>query len=257
VRVCGWMGGWEACPQNTLSHVFLLLISHLVVMVDNQSILREISRWVGEGGRTFLALSANPHILRMVFGRLRMRIAHGTATVLCKVKRHRGESLNESEDDLADLGRTIEPEHVVWTTRSNRMVFSWIDGQKNARTSTWNQGMRNGVRSGAGRYRFEARLQQRARNWLQGWGALPGGVDRVITRAEILRTGRWLNPKIWPREIKLRVAPNSEPLTDTWTSDFLSREGQGRKVIGERLRDKAVPWQVQRRLMQAVTNSFP
>ena len=31
---------------------------NLVVMVDNQSILREISRWVGEGGRTFLDLSA-------------------------------------------------------------------------------------------------------------------------------------------------------------------------------------------------------
>ena len=27
---------------------------NLVVMVDNQSILREITRWVGEGNRTFL-----------------------------------------------------------------------------------------------------------------------------------------------------------------------------------------------------------
>ena len=42
----------------------------MVVMVDNQSILREISRWVGEGGRTFLALSANPDILWMIIGRL-------------------------------------------------------------------------------------------------------------------------------------------------------------------------------------------
>ena len=41
---------------------------NLVVMVDNQSILREISRWVGEGGRTFLALSVNPDILWMRFG---------------------------------------------------------------------------------------------------------------------------------------------------------------------------------------------
>ena len=97
---------------------------NLVVMVDNQSILREISRWVGEGDRTFLALSANPDILRMIIGRLCM------------------------------------------TTRSNRMVFSWIDGQKKARTSTWNQGVRNGVRLGTGRYRFEARLQQGVRNYL-------------------------------------------------------------------------------------------
>ena len=232
---------------------------NLIVMVDNQSILREISRWVGEGGRTFLALSANPDILRMIIERLRMRITQGTATFLCKVKSHRGEPLNEAADDLADLGRAIDPEQAVWTTRSNRMVFSWIDGQGNERTSTWNQGVRNGMRLGAGRHRFEARLQQGVRNWLQGWRALPSGVDRVISRAEVLRTGRWLNPKSWAREIleKLRAVPHSEPLTDTWTSDFLSREGEGREVIGERLKDKTVPWQVQRRLMQAVTNSFP
>jgi hypothetical protein len=47
---------------------------NLVVMVDDQSILREISRWVGEGIRTFLTLSVNPDILRMVIGRLCMRI---------------------------------------------------------------------------------------------------------------------------------------------------------------------------------------
>ena len=84
---------------------------NLVVMVDNQSILREINRWVDEGDRTFLALSANPDILGMIIGRLRMRIAQGTATFLCKVKNHRGEPLNEAADDLTDLGRTIGPEH--------------------------------------------------------------------------------------------------------------------------------------------------
>ena len=68
---------------------------------------------------------------------------------------------------------------------------------------------------------------------LQGWRELPSGVDRVISRAETPRTGRWLNPKIWVREImeKLRVTPHSEPLTETWTNDFLSREGEGREVI--------------------------
>jgi ribonuclease HI len=214
---------------------------NLVVMVDTQSILREINRWVGEGGRTFLALSANPDILRMVIGRPRMRIEQGTATILCKIKSHRSEPLNETADDLAvlaDLGRTIDQEHAVWTTRSNRMVFSWMDGQKSARTSTWNQGVKNG-----GRYSFETHLHQGVRNWLEGWRELPSGVDRVISRDEILRSGRWLNPKGWAREImeKLRAVPHSEPLTNTWTSDFLSREGEGREVVGERLRDKTVP----------------
>ncbi len=48
------------------------------------------------------------------------------------------------------------------------------------------QVVRNGVWLGAGWYRFEARLHQGVRNWLQGWGALPSGVDRVISRVEIL-----------------------------------------------------------------------
>ncbi len=69
---------------------------------------------------------------------------------------------------------------------------------------------------GAGRYTFEARLQLGVSTQLvQGWGALPGGVDQVLSRAEILRTGRWLNfPKSWAREImkNLRAAPHSEPL---------------------------------------------
>jgi hypothetical protein len=141
----------------------------------------------------------------MVIGRLCMRIEQGTATILCKIKSHRSESLNETVDDLADLGRTIDQDHDVWTTRSNRMVFSWMDGQKSARTSTWTQGVKNGVRLGPGRYRFEVRLQQGVRNWLHGWRALPSGVDRVatrvISRTEILRTGPWLNPKDWVREI--------------------------------------------------------
>ena len=57
---------------------------------------------------------------------------------LCQVKSHRGEPSNELVDNLADLGRTIDPEYDLWTARSDRMVFSWIDGQKtclSARTS--------------------------------------------------------------------------------------------------------------------------
>jgi len=44
--------------------------------------------------------------------------------LFCKVKSHRGETLNEPADDLADLGRTIDPEQAVWTTRCNQIVFS-------------------------------------------------------------------------------------------------------------------------------------
>ncbi len=71
------------------------VIENLVVMVDNQSILREISRCVDEGGRTFLSLWANPDILWMVIGHLCMRIEQGTDKILCKIKSHRSEYINE------------------------------------------------------------------------------------------------------------------------------------------------------------------
>jgi hypothetical protein len=95
-----------------------------------------------------------------------MRIDQGTTTILCKFKSHRSDPLNEIVDDLADLDHTVDQENAMWTTRSNRMVFSCMDGQKSVRTSTWNQGVKNGVRLGAGRYRFEARLHQGVCNCL-------------------------------------------------------------------------------------------
>jgi hypothetical protein len=134
---------------------------NLVVMVDNQSKLREISRWVGEGGRTFLALSANPDILRMVIGRL-----CSVHEDLCQVKSHRGEPLNELVDNLADLGRTIDPEYDLWTARSDRMVFSWIDGQKtclSARTSV-NMEPRSEERGATGSWTIKIRSTIAARS---------------------------------------------------------------------------------------------
>ena len=44
-----------------------------------------------------------------------MWIACGTTTFLCKVKSHRGGPFSEVVDDLVDLGRTMVPEHTVWT----------------------------------------------------------------------------------------------------------------------------------------------
>ena len=59
-----------------------------------------------------------------------INLAYQKSLFLCKVKSHRDEPLNETSDDLADLDRTINPEH------------------------------------GVGRYRFEARFQQGVFNLL-------------------------------------------------------------------------------------------
>ena len=106
----------------------------------------------------------------------------------------------------------------------------------------------------------------RSANWLQGWGSLPNGVlpngvDRVMSRAEILRTGRWLNPKSWAPRNNGKIESNSSlETTYGYVDERLPLPGGGREGSHRRTaerRDKTVPWQVQRRLMQAMTNSFP
>jgi hypothetical protein len=42
---------------------------------------------------------------------------------------------------------------------------------------------------------------------------------------------------------------SKSPVTDTWTADFLSREGESRECLGKYLQDKRVPWMAKRRHM--------
>ena len=47
------------------------------------------------------------------------------------------------------------------------------------------------------------------------------------------------------------------PVTRTWSTDFLLREGSSREEIGKWLKNKSIPWQRRRRLLQVVTGTFP
>jgi hypothetical protein len=46
------------------------------------------------------------------------------------------------------------------------------------------------------------------------------------------------------------------PSTNTWSTDFLLQEGFSREEIGKWLKNKSIPWQRQRRLLQVVTGTF-
>ena len=54
-----------------------------------------------------------------------------------------------------------------------------------------------------------------------------------------------------------RDQSHKTPVTSTWTPDFLSREGEGRKAMGDWLRDKTIPWKTWRRLLQTNADVFP
>jgi len=68
----------------------------------NQSLLKAVTRLIGESGKATLVGAPDADILAAAMEILRKRIAAGTATFLGKVKAHRGEPANEGANILAD-----------------------------------------------------------------------------------------------------------------------------------------------------------
>ena len=96
-------------PTHRLYTFFLalrdtLIEEPLLYLCDNQSLLKAVTRWIGEGGKATLVGSPDADILALAIKILRKRIAAGTATILVrvKVKAHRGEPANEGADMLTD-----------------------------------------------------------------------------------------------------------------------------------------------------------
>ena len=93
--------------QPELAAFFLALCDTLVeepllFLCDNQSLLKAVNRWIGEGGKATLVGAPEVDILAAAIEILRKRIAVGTATFLLKVKAHRGEPANEGAYILVD-----------------------------------------------------------------------------------------------------------------------------------------------------------
>jgi len=81
---------------------YTLIEEPLLYLCDNQSLLKTVNRWIGEGGKATLMGAPEADILAAAIDLLRKRIAAGTATFLVKVKAHRGESANEGANILTD-----------------------------------------------------------------------------------------------------------------------------------------------------------
>ncbi len=76
---------------------------------------------------------------------------------------------------------------------------------------------------------------------------------------EAIVSGKWIQKTEWNRMVTTseRDQPHKTPVTSTWTVDFLTREGEGRKAMGDWLRDKTVSWKARRRLLQTNTVTSP
>jgi hypothetical protein len=58
----------------------------------------------------------------------------------------------------------------------------------------------------------------------------------------MITTGKWMQKEVWNRLVTTleRDQTHKTPITSKWTADFLTREGEGRKTVGDWLRDKTI-----------------
>jgi len=102
----------------------MLIEEPLLYLCDNQSWLKAVNRWIGEGGKVTLVGAPDADILAAAIEILRKGIAVGTATfmLLVKMKAHRGEPANEGADILADKAISDPKEGKEWEKRAARHI---------------------------------------------------------------------------------------------------------------------------------------
>jgi len=129
-----------------------LIEEPLLCLCDNQSLLKAVDRWIGEGGKATLVRAPDADILATAIGILRKRIAAGTATFLIKV----GEPANEGAYILADKAISDPKVGKEWCQRTNRAVFTRRKPCREAgkvtyqdRHSTFDNSVRDAMRRGA------------------------------------------------------------------------------------------------------------
>ena len=116
----GSSSNWPELAAFFLALRDTLIEEPLLYLCDNQSLLKAVTRWIGEGGKATLVGSPDADILAAAIEILRKRIAAGTATFLVKVKAHRAEPANEGADILADKAISDPKVGKEWFEQSSR-----------------------------------------------------------------------------------------------------------------------------------------
>ena len=258
------LGGYTAILKRTPD------TQDLVTATDSEVLCRLVRRWIGQGGKASLSNTADADILEFIIGKLRARIAANARTFLVKIKAHRGEPLNERADDLADEGKTLAKagDSYQWTNRTTRLVYSYYDRATHQWTKdTWSKTIRNAARRGAAESLMEDRLQKGADKWRtelfkprhEFWEGEQIEPVCPSEKWETVASGQWMQKAAWNRMVTrtMREQPHTTPVTTTWTADFLTREGEDRKAMGDWLHDKLIPWKARRRLLQTNSGTFP
>ena len=100
-----------------------------------------------------LSKSPDADILKTIILKLQKRVETGAATLLIKVKTHRGDPLNEEADIRSELGRRKAYKETIWDDLSGRTVYQWPVKQRKTKVlkaSIWTATVRNYIRQKTG-----------------------------------------------------------------------------------------------------------
>jgi ribonuclease HI len=93
---------------------------NLLYLTESEASLQAIYKWVGGGAKLSLTKTPDADILKEIVIKLQKRVEAGAATLLIKVKAHRGDPLNEEADIRAEMGQLKEENETIWSEPTNR-----------------------------------------------------------------------------------------------------------------------------------------
>ncbi len=94
---------------------------NLLYLTDREATLQAINKGIGGGSKLSLVKTADADILRAIVVKLQQRVKTTAATLLIKVKSHRGCPLNEKADIRAEMGRMKQEQEKTWSTQQNHL----------------------------------------------------------------------------------------------------------------------------------------
>ena len=178
--------------------------------------------------------------------KLQQRVKAKAATLLIKVKAHRGYPLNEEADIRAEMGRMKQEKEKTWSTPTNRTIYQWSeasktkDGVDTTKQTAWTQAVRNRMRQKAGEIQAYRAYEKGAEKWRKEHMPRKGKGNISAEGQELLE-----DKEVWGNDTALREVihdsrkrersnvdgmfmPHQKgPITSTFTADWFLREGQG------------------------------
>jgi hypothetical protein len=197
------------------------------------------------------------------------------ATLLIKVKVHRGCPLNEETDIRAEMGHMKREQEKTWNTSTNRTIYQWTEDSKTksgvstTKQTAWTQTVRNRMRQKAGEIQ-DYRTYEKGEKWRKEHMPRKGKGNISAEGQELLEDkDTWGNETVLHGvvyESRKRERSNDDglfiphqkgPITSTVTADWFLREGQGREMLGEWMKMTSVRSQDQRRMLRENSHTFP